>query len=148
MPFLLLSKMMFDWGWWVIKGLFSPSTWATAFGREHASTWLVACAVGAVGLGVLWFEPFKRGDRPGLMTVRECGGNLAQMRSETLEKAAAKQREIEVVAEAERRVRDEHAREAATRTAELEARLQEAEKLGQLGLDADVIRNWNRKVRR
>jgi hypothetical protein len=89
------------------------------------------------------------------MTVAECGSNLSQIRSETLEKAAKDQRETILAADAERKTLTSEAvsnRERATALARaLEAMRAEAVKAppgttSMCGIPIDVVKAFNKRV--
>lgn len=139
-----LTLMMLRWAWGMISGAVKPSRLREAFTREAVPGWLIGLGALVLLCTLLVWQPFKRAEPKGLMTVKECGANLAQMRSETFEKATAKQKEIMRAADIVREAEAERARKAETRAAELEALLAAAEARGELGLPADVIRKWNK----
>ena len=144
---LSLSIMMLKWAAGALPRLFKGASWSGVFSRDAAPAWGSGLAIILVGLAVWHFKPFRPAVPKGVMTVKECGGVLEQMRADTLDKAGEKQRASVLAANAQRDAERDRAQTAEARAAELEALLSAAEAKGSLGVSIETIRKWNKGIR-
>lgn len=145
MGFWIVTKAMLALVGNIFPSLFTGRLFRSAASRDSLGAWGIVAGAAMIALALVWWEPFKHRPQKGMMSVRECGATLSDVRSDTLAKALAEQRDIEARAEERRMVLLEQARASDIRSKELEALLSKAEQSGQLGLSADVIRAWNNR---